>query len=106
MTKTVQLPFFLSSDRGDDRNAAGNRFRVQLRPSVDIPRKAKNTRAFIQEASVVYSMKNIDSSNKSIVFVVNYVEHIVPSKRDYTIPLMRSQMLSAPRALRLLSRTG
>ena len=80
MTKTVQLPFFLSSDRGDDRNTAGNRFRVQLRPSVDIPRKAKNTRVFIQEASVVYSMKNIDSSNKSLVFVVNSVDHIVTIK--------------------------
>ena len=75
MTKTVQLPFFLSSDRGDDRNAAGNRFRVQLRPSVDIPRRAKNTRAFIQEASVVYSMKNIDSSNRTLVFVVNSVSY-------------------------------
>ena len=62
--RTVQLPFFLSSDKGA-RTAAGNRFSTRLSPPVDIPREASHTRVFVQEASVVYSMKNVTAENQT-----------------------------------------
>jgi hypothetical protein len=62
---TTQLPFFLSSDRASELDATGSRFRVKLNPPIDIPRAATHTRVFVQEASVVYSMKNVNSTNNT-----------------------------------------
>ena len=62
--RTVQLPFFLSSDRGQ-RDSTGSRFRMRLTPPVNVPRAAEHTRVFVQEASVVYSMKNVNATNNT-----------------------------------------
>ena len=62
---TTQLPFFLSSDRASEVDDTGSRFRVKLNPPIDIPRAATHTRVFVQEASVVYSMKNVNSTNNT-----------------------------------------
>jgi hypothetical protein len=62
---TTQLPFFLSSDRASEVDSAGSRFRVKLTPPIGIPRAATHTRVFVQEASVVYSMKNVNSTNNT-----------------------------------------
>eukprot|EP01047_Picozoa_sp_COSAG01_P049292 COSAG01_NODE_4876_length_4659_cov_67.563377_1_plen_488_part_10 len=62
---TTQLPFFLSSDRASEVDSAGSRFRVKLNPPIGIPRAATHTRVFVQEASVVYSMKNVNSTNNT-----------------------------------------
>ena len=62
---TTQLPFFLSSDRASEVDSTGSRFRVKLTPPIDVPREASHTRVFVQEASVVYSMKNVNATNNT-----------------------------------------
>eukprot|EP01047_Picozoa_sp_COSAG01_P048826 COSAG01_NODE_4784_length_4746_cov_239.649236_4_plen_190_part_00 len=87
---TTQLPFFLSSDRASEVDATGSRFRVKLNlnPPIDIPRAATHTRVFVQEASVVYSMKNINSTNKT--FRVQLGLPAAGSQHVYTLSIDRS----------------
>ena len=74
--RTVQLPFFLSSENAK-RNVKGNQFTVAIDPPVQIPRTVENTRVSVLEASVVHSMKNIDANNKTVILKVNNTEHKV-----------------------------
>ena len=55
----------MSSDRASEVDDTGSRFRVKLNPPIDIPREAAHTRVFVQEASVVYSMKNVNATNNT-----------------------------------------
>ena len=77
--RTVQLPFFLSSENAK-RNVKGNQFTVAIDPPVQIPRTVENTRVSVLEASVVHSMKNVDVSNKTVILKVKNVEHKVEMK--------------------------
>lgn len=74
--RTVQLPFFLSSENAK-RNVKGNQFTVAIDPPVQIPRTVENTRVSVLEASVVHSMKNVDANNKTVILKVKGVEHKV-----------------------------
>jgi len=77
--RTVQLPFFLSSENAK-RNVKGNQFTVAIDPPVQIPRTVENTRVSVLEASVVHSMKNVDASNKTVILKVNNTVHPVELK--------------------------
>ena len=64
--QTTQLPFFLNSGQGKNRSPTGHAFDVELSPPVTVPKNARNTRLFVQEASAVYSFPNVTSTTNRI----------------------------------------
>jgi hypothetical protein len=64
--QTVQLPFFLNSGKGKNRSATGHAFDVELSPPVVVPKNARNTRLFVQEASTVYSFPNVTAATNRV----------------------------------------
>ena len=64
--QTVQLPFFLNSGQGRNRSSTGHAFDVELSPPIVVPKNARNTRLFVQEASAVYSFPNVTSTTNRV----------------------------------------
>ena len=72
---TVQHPFFLSSSQGSNRSADGSSFEVRLNPPLRIPREAKHTRVFCNQASAVYSFPNVTSTANTLRLAVESAQH-------------------------------
>ena len=72
---TVQHPFFLSSSQGSNRSADGSSFEVRLNPPLRIPREAKHTRVFCNQASAVYSFPNVTSAANTLRLAVESAQH-------------------------------
>ena len=64
--QTVQLPFFLNSGQGRNRSSTGHAFDVELSPPIAVPKNARNTRLFVQEASAVYSFPNVTATTNRV----------------------------------------
>ena len=64
--QTVHLPFFLNSGQGKNRSSTGHSFDVELSPPIVVPKNARNTRLFVQEASAVCSFPNVTSTTNRV----------------------------------------
>jgi hypothetical protein len=81
---TVQHPFFLSSSQGSNRSADGSSFEVRLNPPLRIPRAAKHTRVYCNQASAVYSFPNVTSAANTLRLRMETIEHTL---LDYVLTI-------------------
>ena len=81
---TVQHPFFLSSSQGSNRSADGSSFEVRLNPPLRIPREAKHTRVYCNQASAVYSFPNVTSAANTLRLRMETMEN---SLLDYVLTI-------------------
>jgi hypothetical protein len=81
---TVQHPFFLSSSQGSNRSADGSSFEVRLNPPLRIPREAKHTRVYCNQASAVYSFPNVTSAANTLRLRMETIEHAL---LDYVLTI-------------------